>query len=87
MFTQDDSIDMTPILRRSKESARRQRSKPEDERGRAVPTSKPLTGMQFGPPRPGPERPRKRRFPEADYYSYGRSAKMPRGPVGRCRFY
>ena len=68
LFPPDDNIDMTPILRQSKEAARRQRSKPEEERGRAVPTSKPLAGMQFGPPRPGmsggPERSRKRRYPE-----------------------
>ena len=80
LFQQDDSIDMTPILRRSKDSARHQRSKPEEERDRAVPTSKPLTGMQFGPPRAAPERSRKRHFPEPEYYT---RPKMPRGPVGR----
>jgi hypothetical protein len=83
LFPTDDNIDMTPILRQSKEAARRQRAKPEEERGRAIPTSKPLAGMQFGPPRPGPDRSRKRRYPEEDYYS---RPKMPRGghgPMGR----
>ena len=83
-FPQDENIDMTPILRRSKEAARRQRAKPDDERVRAIPTSKPLAGMQFGggPPRPRPELTRKRRFPEEDYYS-GSRPKMPRGQMGR----
>ena len=51
LFSQDDNIDMTPILRQSKEAARRQRSKPDEDRARAVPVSKPLAGMQFGSPR------------------------------------
>jgi len=42
LFPVDDEIDMTPILRRSKESARRQRSRPESERQSDVPHTRPL---------------------------------------------
>jgi len=42
LFPVDDEIDMTPILRRSKESARRQRSRPESERQADVPHTRPL---------------------------------------------
>merc|ERR1711881_765576 len=42
LFTVDDGIDMTPILRKSKESARKQRSRPESERSQDVPPSRPL---------------------------------------------
>ncbi len=53
MFPEDTNIEMTPILRKSKESARMQRSKPESEKRRAVPTSQPLSVNHGGPPRPG----------------------------------
>lgn len=41
-FNIDNAIDMTPILRKSKESARQQRLRPEHERVRDVPHSRPL---------------------------------------------
>ena len=41
---------MTPILRKSKESARLQRAKPEEERRRAIPTNRPLSSNRGGPP-------------------------------------
>merc|ERR1719464_2037593 len=42
LFVTDNGIDMTPILRRSKESARRQRSRPESERSQDIPNTRPL---------------------------------------------
>merc|ERR1739844_602401 len=42
LFVTDAGIDMTPILRRSKESARRQRSRPEEERSQDIPNTRPL---------------------------------------------
>jgi len=42
LFVTDAGIDMTPILRRSKESARRQRSRPESERSQDIPNTRPL---------------------------------------------
>lgn len=42
LFPVDQEIDMTPILRRSKESARRQRSRPESEKVQDIPHSRPL---------------------------------------------
>ena len=60
-------MEMTPILRRSKESARQQRAKPESERRKAVPTTKPLSVNRGGPPRDsrGPPPMRKRRSGES----------------------
>jgi len=42
LFPVDPGIEMTPILRRSKESARQQRDRPESERDQDVPHSRPL---------------------------------------------
>ena len=63
LFPEDNQVEMTPILRRSKESARQQRAKPESERRKAVPTTKPLSVNRGGPPRDprGPPPMRKRR--------------------------
>eukprot|EP00095_Tigriopus_kingsejongensis_P005250 maker-scaffold353_size198981-snap-gene-0.35 protein:Tk05250 transcript:maker-scaffold353_size198981-snap-gene-0.35-mRNA-1 annotation:"yth domain-containing protein 1" len=55
LFVEDASIDMTPILRKSKESARKQRSQSVQERERAVPKTQPLgsnRGGTFPPLRP-----------------------------------
>ena len=41
LFASDDGVDMTPILRRSKESARKQRMKPEGDK-KSVRPSRPL---------------------------------------------
>ena len=66
LFPEDNQVEMTPILRRSKESARQQRAKPESERRKAVPTTKPLSVNRGGPPRDsrGPPPMRKRRSGE-----------------------
>ena len=66
-FPEDGQVEMTPILRRSKESARQQRAKPESERRKAVPTTKPLSVNRGGPPRDsrGPPPMRKRRSGES----------------------
>ena len=76
---------MTPILRRSKESARIQRSKPLEERKKAVPTSRPLSSSHSSrgpPPREGLQT-RKRRFMDDGGYggggAGGRGRKFPRG--------
>ena len=42
LFPTDNDIDMTPILRRSKDSARKQRSRPDSEKEQDVPHSRPL---------------------------------------------
>jgi len=80
-FPEDGQVEMTPILRRSKESARQQRAKPESERRKAVPTTKPLSVNRGGPPRDsrGPPPMRKRRSDHDEYYQTGRGGKYSRG--------
>jgi len=41
-------VDMTPILRKSKESARKMRAKPLEERRRSIPLSEPLCAGHSG---------------------------------------
>merc|ERR1719266_71927 len=65
LFVPDTAIDMTPILRRSKESARRQRSRPESERSQDIPNSRPLAERA----RPFPEN-RKRSFQREGQQQY-----------------
>jgi len=65
LFVTDTAIDMTPILRRSKESARRQRSRPESERSQDIPNSRPLAERA----RPFPEN-RKRSFQREGQQQY-----------------
>ena len=54
---------MTPILRRSKESARRQRSRPESERSQDIPNTRPLAE------RARPTLPNRKRPFQRYYYS------------------
>ncbi|TRY63707.1 hypothetical protein TCAL_03616 [Tigriopus californicus] len=51
LFPEDQTIDMTPILRKSKESARKQRAKSIDERSRAIPKTRPLSANRGPLPR------------------------------------
>ena len=64
LFVTDNGIDMTPILRRSKESARRQRSRPESERSQDIPNTRPLAE------RARPTLPNRKRPFQRYYYSY-----------------
>ena len=59
LFPVDTDIDLTRILRSSKESARRLRAKPASERQKAVPTTRPLSmaNSRPMPPRGGPYHP------------------------------
>jgi len=70
LFREDESVDMTPVLRQSKEAARRQRAKPDDDDGRGEPA--------LG--RPGPDRPSKRRRPEEEYFRPKPSRGRPDRP-------
>lgn len=86
LFPEDNQVEMTPILRRSKESARQQRAKPESERRKAVPTTKPLSVNRGGPPRDsrGPPPMRKRRSDHEEYYqSRGGKHSRPSSSYGR----
>jgi len=86
LFPEDNQVGMTPILRRSKESARQQRAKPESERRKAVPTTKPLSVNRGGPPRDsrGPPPMRKRRSDHEEYYqSRGGKHSRPSSSYGR----
>ena len=64
LFVTDNGIDMTPILRRSKESARRQRSRPEAERSQDIPNTRPLAE------RARPTLPNRKRPFQRYYYFY-----------------
>lgn len=78
LFAVDSTIDMTPILRKSKESARRQRANPDPRR---VPPNRPLsTGLRSGSPR-RPMDHRKRRRDE-DLRQQGPPSKYPRASRG-----
>jgi len=84
LFSVDDNVDMTPILRKSKESARRQRAKPASQRKPISGSSSrgPISGSRDrfpGPPGGGRGAYRKRRFDEGgpghytpQYSKYGR---------------
>jgi len=85
LFSVDDNVDMTPILRKSKESARRQRGKPSSQRKPiSGSTSRgPISGSRDrfpGPPGGGRGAYRKRRFDDGGpgghytphYSKYGR---------------
>lgn len=98
LFPVDSSIDMTPILRKSKEAARLQRAKAPEERRKAIPTSRPLSSQnRFGPPREGSGRVsarggggggppmRKRRMEESSYDARGGSSKYARMGPSRSR--
>ncbi len=74
---------MTPILRKSKESARRQRSRPESEKSSDVPHSKPLAERA----RPLPSYPdRKRSYRDSGsyrgHYDHGPPRKYSRPSYG-----
>lgn len=86
LFPKDASVDMTPILRRSKESARLQRAKPEEERRRAIPTSQPLSANRGGPPpRPPLERGRGVKRRNDDHNRYPSDYKYSRSDYGSRR--
>jgi len=65
LFQEDESVEMTPILRQSKESARRQRSKPLNEETREG--FDQTEDIPLSISRPLPERPRKRRGMDEEY--------------------
>lgn len=76
MFAEDETVEMTPVLRRSKESARRQRSRPESEK---IPPSRPLAERARPFKEPQNES-RKRSYQNRDHYNDHRPSKYSRGP-------
>lgn len=85
LFPVDENVEMTPILRRSKESARLQRSRPESERSTFVPPTRPIA--ERARPIPTNEsRKRSYQYRESQEYfhqssrpKYGRSNYHPPG--------
>lgn len=77
LFSIDNDIDMTPILRKSKESARQQRLRPAHERTNDVPHSRPIADRAR--PVSSPNN-RKRHFPKdsPEYYKSGPNPKYAR---------
>merc|ERR1719411_1678407 len=71
LFATDDGIDMTPILRKSKESARMQRSRPESERSQDVPPTRPLAERV----RPIPSNESRKRSYRESFSSYDSSSR------------
>jgi len=95
LFSVDENVDMTPILRKSKESARNQRAKPLSERKPiSGPGSRgPISGSRDrfpGPPGGGRGGYRKRRYEDGGqgvhhsphYGKYGRYSEYQQTPYG-----
>lgn len=95
LFPVDENVDMTPILRKSKESARRQRAKPTSERKplSGPGTRGPISGSRDrfpGPPGGGRGGYRKRRYDDGGsgghynphYSKYGRYSEYQQMPYG-----
>ena len=75
LFSIDNDIDMTPILRKSKESARQQRLRPQHERSNDIPHTRPIA-ERF--PSSGPTNNRKRPYArDAGYNDTGTNALFP----------
>ncbi len=75
LFAEDPKVEMTPILRRSKESARRQRARPESERSQDVPPTRPLSDRLRPPPPSFHSRKRKQVSTDSQHSSGASRAK------------